>query len=135
MNLFFVLCIAYAGIIFGASSVPGSSLPDLYVPDYVLHGLEYMGFGIFVALWLASIKRPYASVLWQSTFLGSVYGLTDEFHQYFVPGRCADPRDWVADTLGVLAGTAIILLVRWIMSSGGPKSLGVIQPDRHKYGQ
>ncbi|MBD0319601.1 MAG: VanZ family protein [Gemmatimonadetes bacterium] len=35
---------------------------------------------------------------------GSLYGVSDEVHQSFVPGRSPDPLDWVADTLGVIAG-------------------------------
>jgi VanZ family protein len=39
--------------------------------------------------------------------IGSLYGGTDEFHQSFVPGRTADPLDWVADTLGVALGASL----------------------------
>lgn len=38
----------------------------------------------------------------------SIYGLSDEWHQSFVPGRYADIMDWLADTLG--ATIAIISL-------------------------
>ncbi len=122
MNLSIALCIAYAGIIFGASSVPGNSLPDFHIPDYLLHALEYMALGALIAWCLLGAKRLYASrVLWQATFLGSVYGLTDEFHQHFVPGRVADPRDWVVDTLGVLAGATMIVLI-WSIKSWWERS-------------
>ena len=36
--------------------------------------------------------------------VGSLYGVSDEVHQSFVPGRSPDPLDWVADTLGTIAG-------------------------------
>lgn len=40
----------------------------------------------------------------------SLYGSTDEWHQFFVPGRDCDVLDWAADTLGsVLALTAASL--------------------------
>ena len=32
--------------------------------------------------------------------LASLYAVTDEFHQSFVPGRMCDPADWLTDTLG-----------------------------------
>ena len=32
--------------------------------------------------------------------LTSLYGLSDEIHQSFVPGRMADGFDWLADTIG-----------------------------------
>jgi VanZ family protein len=41
--------------------------------------------------------------------VGSAYGLTDEVHQAFVPNRSADPRDWLADTAGALAGAIVVV--------------------------
>lgn len=38
----------------------------------------------------------------------SLYGLTDEWHQSFVPGRDADILDWFADTLGATIALCII---------------------------
>jgi VanZ family protein len=35
---------------------------------------------------------------------GSLYGASDEIHQGFVPGRSPEVWDWVADTLGSIAG-------------------------------
>ena len=34
----------------------------------------------------------------------SVYGLTDEVHQAFVPLREASWQDWLADTMGAVIG-------------------------------
>jgi VanZ family protein/UDP-2,3-diacylglucosamine pyrophosphatase LpxH len=46
----------------------------------------------------------------------SVYGATDEWHQFFVPGRACELGDWVADTLGgglgLLAASLPLLLTR-----------------------
>jgi VanZ family protein len=39
----------------------------------------------------------------------SLYGATDEWHQYHVPGRWADPLDWWADTSGALVGALLAL--------------------------
>jgi len=50
--------------------------------------------------------------------LGSLYGASDEWHQSFVPGRDSSPWDWTADTVGVLVGYLVfLLLVRRIMRS------------------
>lgn len=40
--------------------------------------------------------------------LGSAFGVSDEIHQAFVPGRHADPWDWVADTLGAATGALLV---------------------------
>lgn len=40
--------------------------------------------------------------------LASAYGVTDEVHQAFVPGRQADPLDWAADTVGAALGALLV---------------------------
>jgi UDP-2,3-diacylglucosamine pyrophosphatase LpxH/VanZ family protein len=46
----------------------------------------------------------------------SGFGATDEWHQYFVPGRACEFGDWVADTvgggLGLLLGSVQVLFTR-----------------------
>ena len=37
----------------------------------------------------------------------SLYGISDEIHQIFVPGRTADPIDWLVDTCGAALGAFI----------------------------
>ena len=34
----------------------------------------------------------------------SVYGVTDEAHQFFVPFRESSWQDWLADTIGAVIG-------------------------------
>jgi VanZ family protein len=53
---------------------------------------------------------------WLAAALSSLYGMSDEIHQYFVPGRNSDWRDWVADTTGALAG---VLLYRMYLAWRG----------------
>ena len=43
--------------------------------------------------------------------LSSVYGVTDEFHQIFTPGRSCDPMDWLMDTIAAALGALICYLV------------------------
>lgn len=52
-------------------------------------------FGVLAALLYGATGRPYLAVL-----LASAYGIFDEVHQAFVPGRHSDPLDWVANTVG-----------------------------------
>lgn len=44
---------------------------------------------------------------WVLLLVGALYGLSDEWHQMFVPGRFADPRDWIADLVGLVLGYAV----------------------------
>jgi len=117
MNLRLALCIAYAGVIFGISSVPGDRLPGISVNDYFIHLFEYVALGMLLMWWrLHSSGASIAGALCQVIFLGSLYGLADELHQYFVPQRCADPVDWVADTLGTAIGAIAVLAFSLVFS-------------------
>ena len=40
-----------------------------------------------------------------ATLIATVYGITDEWHQSYVPGRTSDPLDVVADFVGALLAT------------------------------
>jgi VanZ family protein len=117
MNLCLALCIAYAGVIFGISSIPGNRLPSISASDYLIHIFEYVALGALLIWW--RLRNPAISIagaLCQAIFLGSLYGLTDELHQYFVPYRCADPVDWVADTLGSAIGALAVLVLFVVFS-------------------
>jgi VanZ family protein len=98
---------AYAALIFVLSSQP-DPLPMLTqnLWDKGIHFVEYGALGVLVAVAVrtsgASLRR--AGIL--GALLASLYGASDEFHQWFVPGRDADPRDWLADTLGSAGGAA-----------------------------
>ena len=39
--------------------------------------------------------------------IGAAYGITDEWHQMYVPGRMPDVVDWLADVAGLVTGYAI----------------------------
>ncbi|HTO04683.1 MAG TPA: VanZ family protein [Opitutus sp.] len=43
--------------------------------------------------------------------IASLYGVTDEVHQSYVPGRSTEFADWLADTAG--AAVAIFMYARW----------------------
>ncbi len=47
----------------------------------------------------------------------ALYGVSDELHQLFVPGRQADPMDLLADALGALAGALCCAL--WVRRFSG----------------
>jgi VanZ family protein len=102
------LVVLYAGVIFYISSVArlgveyGILAP--YDPHSVsLHILEYIPFG-FLLINASTKKYP-------SFGFGFLYGLSDEFHQYYVPGRFVSWVDVVANGIGVFLGVSIYLLI------------------------
>lgn len=102
---------AYAGLIFVLSAQ--SRLPGVG-SDKVAHFFEYAVLaGLIVrALAGSTLATPRtAAFAWLAA---SLYGLSDEWHQSFVPGRHASARDAVADCLGAAAASAALLAVaRW----------------------
>ena len=45
-----------------------------------------------------------------SAIIGTLYGLSDELHQSFVPGRDASIEDAAADAFGALLGSLALVL-------------------------
>ena len=124
------LVILWMVIIFAGSSIPGRDLGFVSAPDYLMHAAEYAILGALLAWWCffrrkkASYgSKPFPwSCLAVSILAGSVYGIIDEFHQSFVPGRCPDVRDWAADTAGTFAGALIVLLAfHWLKRKDAEK--------------
>jgi len=101
--------IAWAGVIFLVSSVPGSQIPGR-IPSEVGHLGEYFILGCLLYLALR-IDLPAKKALVLAVVIASAYGVTDEFHQRFVVMRTPDIYDWVLDTIGALVGAALALAV------------------------
>jgi VanZ family protein len=89
------------GAIFAGSSIPGSNLPGGY--SFQGHLAEYAVLGALVMLALRDRPRRLLVALAALTAC-SLYGVTDELHQAFVPGRVPDVLDWATDTVGAAAG-------------------------------
>ena len=108
--------VAYMGVIFALSSTPRPlEMLQRFVPsDKAAHLGEYAVLGLLMsrALFAAGLTSPTAT----SIGLGSLYGITDEFHQHFVPGRTMDVFDWLADVLGMAVG-AIVWRQCWALRS------------------
>ncbi len=77
--------------------------PDADILSSAGHFCEYAVFGILLANALrCHVPMPRAWLA--AVALASLYGITDEFHQAFVPTRTPDVFDWVVDTLAALLG-------------------------------
>lgn len=83
------------------------------------HFTEYMILGGFlvpaVKEWMAVDTTPVPVVRERITawLAGTLYAVTDEIHQSFVPGRSCELRDMGIDSCGVLAGVLVVSLVIW----------------------
>jgi VanZ family protein len=83
------------------------------VPDWISHPIEYGLGAVLLCRALAGERRgplPMSTAL-TATLLVTAYGVTDEYHQSFVPGRTSDFADVIKDLAG--AATASLLYRRW----------------------
>ncbi len=103
--------------------VSGSSSPPRLpasVSDVMAHAAAYavLGAALLRAVAGADWSRITAARVLLAVVLAVSYGLTDEAHQSFVPGRSPEWRDVAADALGAAAGGglawawSIVLAVR-----------------------
>jgi VanZ family protein len=105
-----VLALAWAALVFYLSSKSDPlpfSVSTFPGEDKVLHALAYGVLGALVALSAAGPRFPGRRAVLLAAALASLYGVTDELHQSFVPGRDTSAGDWVADTLGAATGAAL----------------------------
>jgi len=102
--------ILVCALIFICSSIPGTDIPSVIASqDKTMHFLIYAALGFFFirALRGGVKERPAYKLVVFSVFFGLIYGLSDETHQLFVPGRCFDLWDLAVDCLGTLTGAIL----------------------------
>jgi len=85
------------------SSLPGKSV-ESPIPDYVAHTIEYFTLGTLLlrALNGARDEAPGPARCLQMALLCVVWGVLDELHQSFVPGRTPSAVDVGYDAIGAL---------------------------------
>lgn len=68
-----------------------------------------LGIWSFAFIYTFKMKMQYQVTI--TTIWGFLYASTDEFHQMFSNGRTASINDVIIDTLGVIFGLLIVLLI------------------------
>ena len=108
--------IAYCVIIYIQSSYPSpESLPSFEFSDKLFHFGAYAALGIlfYRAYQTLPIKHNFQLILLLSMISASLYGVSDEIHQTFVPYRDGSFSDVIADALGAVSG--VYLYHHWMM--------------------
>ncbi len=109
-----ILAVAWMAILFAASSQAAVEAPPLFPGiDKLMHMGAYAVLGL---LFLFSIRNWRKRLTWKTvalvTLAVTLYGITDEFHQSFVPGRHPDLADVMADALGGFLAVTVVK-IRW----------------------
>jgi VanZ family protein len=96
-------------LIFGISSL---SDPGLLPGDISDKSGHFLGYALLGGLMMRALADGRAvGVTWRTFMIAAVlsalYGVTDELHQRFVPGRTPDIMDVAADAIGACGGAAL----------------------------
>ena len=106
--------IIYCLAIYIQSDFPASEhIPSFEFSDKVIHFLAYavMGVLFYRAYQTLRIRDNLRLLILLSILSASLYGISDEIHQYFVPYRDASVLDGIANILGAICG--VYLYNRW----------------------
>lgn len=107
--------LAQMAIIFVASSIPNVHEPPVGTPDWLGHGVGYAILAALLLRALAGADRRQVSAATAATAVALcvLYGVSDEWHQSFVPGRSPGATDLAADALGA----AVAVGLGWVWAS------------------
>ena len=94
--------------IFFLTTIPTKSFPKIFAyDDKAKHLIAFLVLSFFLTLALR-VQNKYRLLKEKfivfTLLICSFYGIFDELHQLFVPGRSAEVLDWVADFVGTLIG-------------------------------
>ena len=105
----FSLLFIYCAVLFWLSDQSALPAPKWFAyQDKLAHGAAYFLLGIFACRSFNHfIKDPIILAILSIAFC-SLYGLSDEWHQSFVPARFMDAYDWFADILGAVIGVFVM---------------------------
>ena len=96
-------------MLFGFSSLSSLPSPPRGFSFYDAHVAAYAGLG---ALTARAAAKGVRNVSWRAVVMAVVistlYGVSDEYHQLFVPGRSFDVFDMLADLIGSVVGASAV---------------------------
>ena len=102
-NLSFLIAIIVAGFIFYISSIPASGFPSgLGITTKIYHILIFFILESFLLISLLQGKPKYKYFITTTILIVIAYSITDELHQFFVPGRHTAINDVLIDSIGIL---------------------------------
>ena len=108
--LYWLPLILYCLFIYIQSDHPSpEQIPIFPYVDKVLHATAYgiMGILFYRAYQTLRFKDNIKMLMFLSVVSASLYGISDEIHQSFVPLRQAEIADAIADMIGALGGVCL----------------------------
>lgn len=112
--LYWLPLVLYCLLIYIQSANPSpEQIPSFPFVDKVLHFAAYgiLGILFFRAYQTLRIRDNIRLLMVLSVVSASLYGISDEIHQSFVPFREAEVADVIADTIGAFSWVCLYQLV------------------------
>jgi len=82
------------------------------------HLIIYLILGILTYIFVIEFMDNYKKAYLFSLLFCLLYAISDELHQYFIPGRSNEIRDVLIDCLGSTIGISIIYTIQKLKSRG-----------------
>lgn len=112
-----LLTILYCTALFWLSSTANPIHPEPAFPgeDKLIHAGLYAGLAFVVSMGLRRRGRPVTPAVqfWAPILFAALYGVSDEWHQSFVPGRTPDVWDATADAVGAILAQVVLWRCVW----------------------
>lgn len=102
-----VPALLWAGAIWASSEVPGTGLPSVPGLAPVAHFVEYAVLAGLI-VFAMSPRKTLAVRIVIAVLLATAFGVMDELHQSFTPGRTPDVMDVVVDSVGATLGASVV---------------------------
>lgn len=105
-GIYWFITAAYMVLIYSLSSKSDISLPVITNFDKLMHMCAYilLSFLFYISLRESGINKY---IFITAFILTVIYGISDEVHQSFVPGRDSSIGDVIADSTGAFVGALI----------------------------
>jgi VanZ family protein len=119
--IFKLPALTYMALIFYSSSGPVTSPTLNEIPDYYLHSLGYSLLCVLV-FWALHEGLKVSKGLggyFLPILITVLYGISDEFHQSFVPVRDPEVKDVLSDSVGALLGIVFVIVLGRVISFFG----------------
>lgn len=101
--------VAYMAMLFALSSRSTLPTPPEGISYYHVHVAAYAGLAALAARAAAGgLHKVSGRSVTIAILIASLYGVSDEYHQMFVPGRTFDLFDMLADVIGSIAGAGAV---------------------------
>jgi len=102
-----------AGLIFYISSLSfGESEPGFGIWTIVYHFAAFFCFSFF--LFISLVRGKKKNIFVPAILIAIFYAITDEIHQYFVPGRFCTVYDVLIDSVGVMCAFFVYYFLMFV---------------------